>query len=427
MAGWYPSPAGKCRCNTRASSRSTAPYALRPGSSTSRTWARSSSRASTPRQWSTTWSPATPRACKTGRRSTPALATSEGTILDDLIVYRHARDAFLIVCNAGNRDKISAHFRKAAENHCEFDDRSDEVALLRSAGADGLRRSSRSRAKTPRRCAELKSFQFRDAVVANVQAHRRAHRLHRRRRRRDLLRVERRGARSGARCSSSARRSGIEPVGLGARDTLRLEARLSLYGNDIDETTNPLEAGLGWIVKLDKPMFVGKDALASSRRGPARKLVGFEMTGRGIARHGYPLLDADGNDGRASARAAAPSPTLGKSIGLGYLPLGARGGRHELPGRLPRQGDRGRGGKDSVLQAQPRSSMSDKFEYPAKTANTPRTTSGRSPSADGVSGRHHRLRGRSARRHHAGEPRREGRRRSRRGQGLRHHRDRSRR
>ncbi len=81
-----------------------------------------------------------------------------------------------------------------------------------------------------------------------------------------------------------------------ARDTLRLEARLSLYGNDIDETTNPLEAGLGWTVKLDKSDFVGKSALSAIKeQGLARKLVGFEMTGRGIARHGYPLHDLDGN------------------------------------------------------------------------------------------------------------------------------------
>src|SRR5205814_3163830 len=89
--------------------------------------------------------------------------------------------------------------------------------------------------------------------------------------------------------------AGIEPIGLGARDTLRLDARLSLYGNDIDETTNPIEAGLGWVVKLDKPDFVGKAALARVKaEGPARKMVGFEMTGRGIARHGYPIHDKSG-------------------------------------------------------------------------------------------------------------------------------------
>ena len=113
---------------------------------------------------------------------------------------------------------------------------------------------------------------------------------------------------------------GIEPVGLGARDTLRLEARLALYGNDIDETTNPIEAGLGWVVKLDKGDFVGKLPIAAVKAaGTPRKLVGFEMTGRGVARHGYPLKSADGTEAGVCT-SGAPSPTLGKSIGLGYLP-----------------------------------------------------------------------------------------------------------
>jgi aminomethyltransferase len=101
---------------------------------------------------------------------------------------------------------------------------------------------------------------------------------------------------------------------------LRLEARLSLYGNDIDETTNPLEAGLGWIVKLDANDFIGRNALlAIKEKGFERKLVGFEMVGRGIARHEYPLLDLDGN-AVGICTSGSPSPTLGKNIGLGYLP-----------------------------------------------------------------------------------------------------------
>jgi aminomethyltransferase len=109
-------------------------------------------------------------------------------------------------------------------------------------------------------------------------------------------------------------------VGLAARDTLRLEARLSLYGNDIDESTHPFEAGLGWTVKLDKPEFVGKAALTRLAHGGERTLVGFEMTGRGVARHGYPLLDPAGNE-IGLCTSGAPSPTLGRNIGLGYLPV----------------------------------------------------------------------------------------------------------
>jgi len=109
---------------------------------------------------------------------------------------------------------------------------------------------------------------------------------------------------------------GIEAIGLGARDTLRLDARLSLYGNDIDETTNPLEAGLGWVVKLDKADFVGKQALvAIKERGLERTLIWLRNDRTGIARHGYPLLDSAGA-ARGICTSGGPSPTLGKSIGL---------------------------------------------------------------------------------------------------------------
>jgi aminomethyltransferase len=116
---------------------------------------------------------------------------------------------------------------------------------------------------------------------------------------------------------------GVKPAGLGARDTLRLEARLSLYGNDIDETTNPIEAGLSWVVKMDKRDhgdFVGRAALEEVLKKPlARRLVGFEVTGRGIARHGYPLRDTAGKE-VGVCTSGSPAPTVGKNIGLGYLP-----------------------------------------------------------------------------------------------------------
>jgi aminomethyltransferase len=168
-------------------------------------------------------------------------------------------------------------------------------------------------------CGELKSFHFRDAIVANVRA--------------TVARTGYTGE-DGVEifCASAdaahlfrtllelGKSKGLEPVGLGARDTLRLEAALSLYGNDIDETTNPLEAGLGWIVKMSKANFLGKDALARvQQQGTPRKIVGFEMTGRGIARHGYPLCDAQGKP-VGTCTSGGPSPTLGKNIGLGYLP-----------------------------------------------------------------------------------------------------------
>jgi aminomethyltransferase len=242
----------------------------------------------------------------------------QGTILDDLIVYRAAQEKWLIVCNASNRDKMSAVFRKAAENHCEFEDKSDATALVALQGPkafDVLALCGADAAKL----RELKSFHFRDAVIGNVRCT---------------------AARTGYtgedgveifcawndapalwnQLMELGKPLGLKPAGLGARDTLRLEARLSLYGNDIDETTNPIEAGLGWVTKTDKAMFVGKDALVDVKSKPLpRKLVGFEVTGRGIARHGYPLRDLEGKE-VGLCTSGSPGPTVGKNIGLGYLP-----------------------------------------------------------------------------------------------------------
>ena len=241
----------------------------------------------------------------------------QGTILDDLIIYRAARDRWLVVCNSSNREKMVGVFQKAAEGRCTFTDRSDETALIAVQGPkafDVLDRAGSDAAKL----RDLKPFHFRDAVVGNIRC--------------TVARTGYTGE-DGVEIFCAWNEApalwdqlmelgasfGIKPAGLGARDTLRLEARLSLYGNDIDETTNPLEAGLGWVVKLDKPSFVGKEALAAIKAQPlARRLVGFEVEGRGIARHGYPLNDANGPVGICTS--GSPGPTVGKNIGLGYLP-----------------------------------------------------------------------------------------------------------
>jgi aminomethyltransferase len=241
-----------------------------------------------------------------------------GGILDDLIVYKRSDTDVLVVCNAGNRDKISAYFRERARGRCEFRDASDETALLALQGPRALEVLAGAGCNPANIGRTLGSFRFREALVAGKR-----------------VTVARTGytGEDGVElfCASedavtlwrglceAGKSFGLCPTGLGARDTLRLEARLSLYGNDIDETTNPIEAGLGWTVKLDT-QFVGRDALAHIQaQGPKRRLVGFEMTGRGIARHGYPLLDTTGQQ-VGICTSGSPSPTLGKNIGLGYLP-----------------------------------------------------------------------------------------------------------
>jgi aminomethyltransferase len=111
---------------------------------------------------------------------------------------------------------------------------------------------------------------------------------------------------------------GIKPIGLGARDTLRLEMGFCLYGNDIDDTTSPIEAGLGWITKFTKEFTNSKNILAHKENGVSRKLIGFEMIDRGIPRHDYEIVDAAGNlIGKVTSGTQAP--TLQKGIGMGYV------------------------------------------------------------------------------------------------------------
>jgi aminomethyltransferase len=253
-----------------------------------------------------------------GRAAYTCCCNEQGTILDDLIVYRFSSERVLVVCNASNRDKISSHFAREARGKADFDDASDRTALLALQGPFAVAILTRTGVGIADIATALPSFRIRETELAG----------------RKII-VARTGytgedgveifcrnedaAPIWTAILAAGESSGILPVGLGARDTLRLEARLALYGNDIDETTNPIEAGLGWVVKLDKP-FIGRDALRKIKEaGPSRKLVGFEMVGRGVARHGYDLRSPSG-DVIGVCTSGGPSPTLGKSIGLGYVP-----------------------------------------------------------------------------------------------------------
>jgi aminomethyltransferase len=241
----------------------------------------------------------------------------KGTILDDLIIYRCDTERYLVVCNASNVEKMDAVFKNAALHHCEYENRSMQTALIALQGPKAFEVLSHAGADAAKLC-QLKGFHFRDAVIANVRCT---------------------AARTGYTGEDGAeifcawddapqlfnqllelgKPLGLKPTGLGARDTLRLEARLSLYGHDIDETTNPLEAGLGWVVKMDKGDFVGRAALEKIKGSPLpRKLIGFEMAGRGIARQGYILRDLEGQEA-GICTSGSPGPTVGKNIGLGYL------------------------------------------------------------------------------------------------------------
>jgi aminomethyltransferase len=243
-----------------------------------------------------------------------------GMILDDLIVYRSSATDVRVVCNASNRDKIVEHFTREVGTLCQFWDETEATALVALQGPRAFDVLGKAAPELGDLSSTLGSFRFATFDIAGITC--------------SVARTGYTGE-DGVELFSSADAAvalwkalidagvdfGLRPVGLGARDTLRLEARLALYGNDIDEATHPLEAGLGWTVKLDKPAFIGKDALSAIKaKGLSRRLVGFEMLGRGIARHGYPLLDAR-HASIGTTTSGAPSPTLGKNIGLGYVPL----------------------------------------------------------------------------------------------------------
>jgi glycine cleavage system T protein (aminomethyltransferase) len=241
-----------------------------------------------------------------------------GGILDDLIVYRLASEKVLIVCNAGNRAKISSHFSALARGRCEYVDISDQTSLIAVQGPRAL--ALLGSLGTPLNLAEdVPAFHVQDSLLMGLPV--------------SLARTGYTGE-DGMEIVCQAEHAsalwrgllsagaalGVEAVGLAARDTLRLEARLALYGNEIDASTHPFEAGLGWTVKLNGRDFIGRAALLEAKkRGLTRQLVGFEMVGRGIARHGYAITSPAG-DALGVCSSGAPSPTLGINIGLGYVP-----------------------------------------------------------------------------------------------------------
>jgi aminomethyltransferase len=252
-----------------------------------------------------------------GRAQYSALTTDSGGFVDDLLVYRTGEEEFLLVLNASNTAKDVAWIRRhAAAYDASIEDVSEAWALLALQGPLAERVLAPLVAEP---LDGLRPFRFLVAEVAGAQS------------------VVSRTGYTGedgfviyapAEAASRLWRAllergeahGLLPAGLAARDTLRLEAALTLYGNDIDETTSVLEAGLGWIVKLDKGPFIGREALARQReRGLARKLAGFEMRGRGLARPGFAVL----HDGREVGRVTSGgfAPTLERGIGLVYLPI----------------------------------------------------------------------------------------------------------
>jgi aminomethyltransferase len=265
-----------------------------------------------------------------GRAHYSALLTESGTYLDDLLVYRIAAEEFLVVVNAANTESdfhwTADRAREAREDGraVEVEDVSERYALLALQGPlaveilQPLAAVAQARRSDPAELDAIGYYRFARGEVAGAPA--------------ILSRTGYTGEdgfelyldpedapRVWDRLLEAGRDRGLVPAGLGARDTLRLEAGMALYGHEIDAGTTPWEADLGWTVKPDKGDFIGRRALlAQKAAGVERRLVGFEVRGRGIAREGHPVL----HDGREVGRVTSGtwSPTFEKALGMARVP-----------------------------------------------------------------------------------------------------------
>jgi len=256
-----------------------------------------------------------------GQAQYSLLCLPTGGVVDDIMVHRVSKDRVLLCVNASNTEK---DFAWIAEHHngAEVIDRSAEFSLL---ALQGPRATQILAGLTPLPLSQIAPFAFAEGKVGGRQ-----------------VLAARTGytgedgweiycAPGDARALwdtllEAGQRFDIRPAGLGARDTLRLERALPLYGHELTDETTPLEAGLGWVVRFTKPSFIGRAALLQQRqRGLTRRLVGLSMTAPGIPRQGYTVV----HDGIAvgAVTSGTKSPTLGKAIGLGYVAstLGAVG------------------------------------------------------------------------------------------------------
>jgi len=259
-----------------------------------------------------------------GRAFYTVACLPSGGIVDDFIVYRVGPEHYLAVVNASNSDKDVDWFQEHRGADCTIEDASARTGLIAFQGP-AAQRSLQPLTSLP--LDKLRSFSFAtDVTVAGLPVWI-ARTGYTGEDGFELLCDAKDAAALWDRLVEAANSVGGKPVGLGARDTLRLEAKLPLYGNDLDDKTTPLEAGLGWVVKLDGDDFVGRDALrAQQAAGITRKLAGFVMTARGIARHGYAIHDADGA-AIGTVTSGGPAPTLDKNVGMGYVPA-----RLDVPG-----------------------------------------------------------------------------------------------
>jgi len=243
------------------------------------------------------------------------LPNDKGGIVDDLLVYRVAENEYYLVVNASNIEKDWNWISKHNTFGAEMIDVSEKTSLLAVQGPKAINTLQKL---TKVDLSKMEYYTFTvgtmagiDNIVISNTGYTGAGGF-------ELYVPNDRAEEMWDKIFEAGKEFGIKPVGLGARDTLRLEMGFCLYGNDIDDTTSPIEAGLGWITKFTKD-FVNRPYIEGHKtNGVQRKLVGFEMVERGIPRHDYPIVDAKGNVvGKVTS--GTQSPSLNKAIGLGYV------------------------------------------------------------------------------------------------------------
>jgi glycine cleavage system T protein (aminomethyltransferase) len=250
-----------------------------------------------------------------GKAQYSCLPNGKGGIVDDLLVYRIDEKTYMLVVNASNIDKdwnwISSHNSKGVDMK-NISDKTSLLAVQGPKAIDTLQKlTSVKLADIPYYSFAKGTFAGFDNVVISNTGYTGAGGF-------ELYFENEHANKIWDAIFEAGKEFGIKPIGLGARDTLRLEMGFCLYGNDIDDTTSPLEAGLGWITKFTKDFTDKNYLLAQKEKGLTRKLVGFEMIDRGIPRHGYPIVDAAGNN-IGVVTSGTQSPTLNKAIGMGYV------------------------------------------------------------------------------------------------------------
>ena len=251
-----------------------------------------------------------------GKAQYSILCNERGTVIDDVIVYRFSKDHFLLVVNASNADKDFKWCLEHTEGNVETTNVSDSYALIALQGPKAAEILGKL---TDADLNSLPSYSFTrgtidgkpDCIIARTGYTGE-----------DGFELFCKPDEASAIWQSLIEHGkplGLLPAGLGARDTLRLEMKFSLYGQEITDETLPIESGLSWVVKMDTDDFIGKEAIAKAKeKGLTRKLVGFKMIDRGIPRQGYPIVINDEAVGIVTS--GTMSPSLGEAIGIGFVP-----------------------------------------------------------------------------------------------------------